>query len=74
MPTKVVSVFNWFIVALVLGLTMVARAEAEGTARSTGVAELFGLPLNDLSVARLEKQLNAMGLRSYPSYKDGVIS
>ena len=74
MPTKVVSVFNWFIVALVLGLTMVARAESEGASKSSGVAELFGLPLNDLSVSRLEQQLNAMGLRSYPSYKDGVIS
>lgn len=34
-------------------------------------AELFGLTVNDLSKEDFEKQLSAMGLQPYPSYKKG---
>ncbi|MCZ2722160.1 uridine kinase [Marinomonas sp. 15G1-11] len=37
-------------------------------------AELFGLKINDLSQADFEKQLDAMGLRSYPSFRKGIAS
>jgi hypothetical protein len=74
MPTKVASALIMFIFALSMSAATLVRAEANGISRSSNVAELFGLPLNDLSVSRLERQINSMGLHSYPSYKDGVIS
>ncbi len=37
-------------------------------------AELFGLRINDLSKEQLEAQLSAMGLQSFPSYKNDVVS
>ena len=74
MPTKVASALIMFIFALSMCAATLVRAEANDVSRSSNVAELFGLPLNDLSVSQLERQLNSMGLRSYPSYKDGVIS
>lgn len=40
--------------------------------RLLGNAKLFGLPLNNLALHKLEKRLNEIGLQSYPSYKDGV--
>ncbi|GAB3483220.1 uridine kinase [Marinomonas epiphytica] len=37
-------------------------------------AMLFGLPINDLTQTALDKQLNARGIESYPSYKEGVVN
>ena len=74
MRKKVAPMFALFIFALSMGAATLVKAEANDASRSSNVAELFGLPLNDLSVSHLEKQLNGMGLHSYPSYKDGVIS
>jgi len=42
--------------------------------RLFGSSKIFGLPLNNLALPRLEKHLSEMGLQSYPSYKDGVVS
>ncbi|MBU1294142.1 MAG: uridine kinase [Gammaproteobacteria bacterium] len=74
MRTKVAPMFASFIFALSMGTATLVKAEASDVSRSSNVAELFGLPLNDLRVSQLENQLNSMGLHSYPSYKDGVIS
>lgn len=67
-----------FCVASVLAVFSVASVSAntsnDMTSRASSIAELFGLSLNDLSLERLEKQLATMGLRSYPSYKEGVVS
>jgi hypothetical protein len=57
-----------------MSTSTLAKAEGNGASARSNMAELFGLPLNDLSVSRLDKQLNSMGLHSYPSYKDGVVS
>lgn len=74
MRTKVIRVFAISVFTFFVGIVTLAKAEANVVSQSSDVAELFGLPLNDLSVSRLEEHLNSMGLRSYPSYKDGVVS
>lgn len=74
MPTKVASALIIFIFGLSMGAATLAKAEESSVPARSNIAELFGLPLNDLSVSRLEKQLNSMGMHSYPSYKDGVVS
>jgi hypothetical protein len=51
-----------------------ANTPSDVLPRISSVAELFGLPLNDLSLSRLERQLSSMGLSSYPSYKDGIVN
>ncbi|UTV99106.1 uridine kinase [Marinomonas rhizomae] len=68
-PTLIMFVFTFFI-----GIATLAKAESDAAPKVAEVAELFGLPLNDLSVSQLNKQLNSMGLSSYPSYKDGAVS
>jgi len=40
----------------------------------SNAAELFGLKINDLSQAEFEEQLKKMGLRSYPSFRQGIAS
>ena len=74
MRTKVIRVFAISVFTFFLGIATLAKAEANVVSQSSDVAELFGLPLNDLSISVLEQHLNSMGLRSYPSYKDGVVS
>lgn len=37
-------------------------------------AMLFGVPINDLTQAKLDKQLSARGIESYPSYKEGTVN
>lgn len=74
MSTKIASVFAMFAFALSMVAATLAKAESSTASRVADMAELFGLPLNDLSVSQLNKQLNSMGLSSYPSYKDGVVS
>lgn len=74
MPAKVTPVFIMVVFAFFMGFSALAKAEVSGVSPPFSEAKLFGLPLNDLSVSRLDNQLNSMGLRSYPSYKDGVVS
>lgn len=74
MRTKVFPMFSALVFFLLMGASVHVKAEVSGSSQSSDVAELFGLPLNDLSVSRLEEHLNKMGLRSYPSYKDDVVS
>ena len=74
MSTKIASVFAMFVFALSMVAATLAKAESSTASRVADMAELFGLPLNDLSVSQLNKQLNSMGLSRYPSYKDGVVS
>lgn len=69
-PTFVLYVLTIF---YVVG-TAPVYAATEAAPRGSSIAELFGLPLNDLSLSRLEKHLDSKGLRSYPSYEDGVVS
>ncbi|WP_421856711.1 uridine kinase [Marinomonas sp.] len=74
MRTKVSRMFAIFVFTFFMGLATQGKAGANVVSRSSDVAELFGLPLNDLSVSLLEQHLNSKGLHSYPSYKDGVVS
>ncbi|MCV2403653.1 uridine kinase [Marinomonas sp. C2222] len=46
--------------------------ESEVNSSNANTAELFGLPLNDLSLSELENKMNSLGFKSYPSYKEGV--
>jgi len=74
MSRKANSGFIVFIFALLMAVTTAVNAKTNDKPRLSSVAELFGLPLNDLRLSRLEKKLNSMGLYSYPSYKDGEVS
>jgi len=51
-----------------------AIAATDTKSKLTDKAELFGLPFNNLSLAKLEKQLIGMGLNKYPSYRDDMVS
>lgn len=72
---KYISMFVLFVLTIfyVAGMTP-AYAATETTSGNSSVAELFGLPVNNLSLSRLESHLGNIGLNSYPSYKDGVVS
>lgn len=73
MSRKFTSVLAVLILVLV-GMATVANAKTTKIPQLSNIAELFGLPLNDLSLSRLEKKLDSMGLHSYPSYKEGEVS
>lgn len=67
------------IYALLLAATVQAQSGDFGndeiaTSNFSDTAELFGLRIDDLSKEQLEAQLSAMGLKSFPSYKPGVVS
>ena len=74
MSKKIVSGFSVFVFAFFMGITTAANAKTNEKPLLSTAAELFGLPLNDLSLSRLEKKLDGMGLQSYPSYKEGEVS
>lgn len=74
MLSKVASMLVVFALALSYGEAMAATADNKESSTFSTVAELFGLPLNDLSLSQLKSRLNTMGLSSYPSYKQGVMT
>ena len=76
MLIKNVSALSVSVLILFFTITMSANAETTEQEQPgvMGVAELFGLPFNDLPLSQVEKKLNDMGLNSYPSYKTGVVS
>ena len=74
MLSKVASMLVVFAIAVSYGEAVAAIADNKESSTFSTVAELFGLPLNDLSVSQLESRLNTMGLSSYPSYKQGVMA
>lgn len=41
---------------------------------TTKSAELFGLPLSNLRLSALANHLNSMGLKSYPTYREGIVN
>ncbi|ETI59314.1 hypothetical protein [Marinomonas profundimaris] len=74
MSRKFTFGFAALILTLLMGMTSTVQAKTNEKARLSNMAELFGLPLNDLSLSRLKRQLESMGLSSYPSYRDGEMS
>ncbi|WP_262368557.1 uridine kinase [Marinomonas sp. IMCC 4694] len=50
----------------------IVKAETLRKPHSYHAAELFGLPLNNLMLSSLEKQMTDMGMSHYPSYKEGI--
>ena len=74
MPRKVAPMWMAFALVALVSKPVSVMAETNESATSSDVAELFGLPVNGLSLAKLESRLESMGLQSYPSYKPGIVS
>ncbi|NLQ17791.1 uridine kinase [Marinomonas sp. M1K-6] len=77
MPRKITLIVTMVALLATSGVfanTALTAAQKDIGPRISKKAELFALPFNDLSLSRLENQLSGMGLRSDPSYKDGVVS
>lgn len=70
---SILALFVFMMSTLFVGLVS-ANTVNSPKPRLSASAKLFGLPLNNLALPRLEKHLSEMGLQSYPSYKDGVVS
>jgi hypothetical protein len=75
MLKKYIPTFVLYVLTIFYVFGMVPTyAATEAIPRNSSIAELFGLSVNNLSLSRLEDHLDNIGLNSYPSYKDGVVS
>ncbi|RNF51462.1 uridine kinase [Marinomonas hwangdonensis] len=66
----------YVVLALVIAPVNQALANSANSAvlPTANAAELFGLSFNDLKLVDLAQHLKNMGLQSYPTYKEGIVS
>ena len=75
MLRKNASALKFWTLVLFFAITVTSvKAATQEKPLFSDTAEFFGLPFNNLHLSKIQEKLKNIGLHSYPSYKNGVVS